>query len=321
MIASSNPEQWKALIPDTLVQSFAKNDPPVVFVGSGLGMEAVPSLGTADHLCEMLRKQLRLADHGEGLAELLQYYKNSVAGSKRDVAEWLKGALRFNVAKPGGAHYLLLALPVREVITTNFDLLLNDAAATCRKKIVSADSSNSYRDSLRTLGVNDILLGRLHGSFHSDDKIVATTDDYIESFHEHDWSEIFAEYCRSKRLLFIGYSLRDFNIWTSYITALMRSKHMASAHVMVSPARGSHAVEFWKRYNVNLVQLEAGQFLTGLHSALGGLEKPWLVLRAAAAAHRRMTLNQIDDLIRKVQKEHGFEKRELAALSILMDSA
>src|SRR5215471_9451928 len=120
-------DEWKQLIPKSLVACFEEDNPPVIFIGSGLGKEAIPPLRTSTELIADLRKELEVGDSGETLAELLQYLKNRESGTTRGVVSWLRQKLGHGQSAPGGAHYLLLSLPLNEILTTNYDLLLNGA--------------------------------------------------------------------------------------------------------------------------------------------------------------------------------------------------
>jgi hypothetical protein len=308
---------WKELIPKSLVDCFRTNEPPVVFVGAGLGNEAVPPLPTADALCASLRAKLLVENHGEGLSELLQYLKNQEAGSTREVVAWLKKALNYETAEPGGAHHLLAELPIREILTTNYDLLLDDAARACGKALANANSSNDYRTIIAQRRQRTIVVGRLHGAFEHEASIVATTDDYLTAYDTHDWAELFSEFVRSRRLLFLGYSLRDFNIWTTFITALMRAKKDTLPHVMVTPSNSKHLKTFWSKYNIQLVPLRAHEFLIALHDSLGLLEKSHRIAFAAAAACRKVTMETIEEEIRISAEENKVTKLHAALMCVL----
>lgn len=310
-------KSWKDLIPKSLIASFSDNNPPIVFAGAGLGNEAVPPLATADALCKLLRAKLSVDDHGEGLSELLQYLKNQEAGSRREVVIWLREALNYENAEPGGAHHLLVELPIREILTTNYDLLIDEAARASGKVISNANSSNDYRTIREDLRSKAIVVGRLHGAFEHDESIVATTDDYLKNYDIRDWEGLFSEFVRSRRLIFIGYSLRDFNIWTTYITALLRSGKDTWPHVMVTPSTSKHLAAFWRGYNVQLVPLRAHEFLIALHDALGNLQKNLRIATAAAAAIRKVTIQQIKEVIRISAEDNKVTELHAALMCVL----
>jgi hypothetical protein len=283
-------------------------------------MEAVPKLKTSGQLCVALREFLNTPDKGEGLAELLQYLKNQEAGSLRAVTQWLQEQLLFGTAQPGGAHHLLLSLPIREILTTNYDLLLEDAAKPSAKTIHTVSTPNDYRNALLNGKHSDIiLLGRLHGSFLDEEHIVATTDDYNKRYDKEDWSDLFTDIVLNRQFLFIGYSLRDFNVWSHYVTSLYKSRGHSWPHVMVTPHSSQHARRFWDAYNIQLVPLIASEFLIGLHSALGTLDNNNDNLLAAAAARHKLTIAAIQEHIGAQTKRFGFNDDLLTAFQCVIN--
>lgn len=279
--------KWVSLIPKNLLDSFSDGDPPVFFIGSGCGKEAVPPVKTASELAQSARTRLDIEDNGEGLAELLQYIKNDFAGSHAAVVKWLRTELAHDSAKPGCAHELLLRLPVNEYLTTNYDALLSKAAQESGITLVTVDDPGSFLITAKSSKT----LGRLHGSFENAGAVVATTDDYIALFTSGDtrWRDLLLQLLRSRTVVFIGYSLRDFTTWTSYIsTRIVWAKEMPP-HVLVAPAVGSHMATFWRGLGIQYVPLTAARFLVGLHIALGSFPTDESVAIAAFGATKGLT--------------------------------
>lgn len=292
---------WENAIPNDVVNSFQNAVPPVIFLGSGFGKEALPPLMTAGELALAMRNELAIDDGGEGLAELLQYYKNSMSGNRQAVVNWLARQLHDGKSKPGGAHRLLLHLSCKEFVTTNYDSLLIDAAHEIPGyKLIPIDDPASYKK-MRPQVHNDerAILGRLHGAFESQTRMVATTDDYIDNYvHDEQWHEIVRDILANNRVVFIGYSLRDFTMWTSYISMFVRWGGNQYQHVMVGPSSSHHVIDFWNKYGIKNVPLRAGEFLVGLHSKLGALENDDELLFAAAAMCMGTTY---DDALRELE--------------------
>ncbi len=171
---------WNAVLPPEVLDCFNQKDPPVFFIGSGFGKEAIPPLSTGGELASELRRLLRLDKSNEdGLSELLQYYKNSQTKSKKTVVDWLKKELRHGKSKPGDAHRLLLELPGKIFFTTNYDSLIQEAANDISYRVITVDQPNDLNSNYADVqGKQRVgLLVRLHGAFEAQDKIVATTDD------------------------------------------------------------------------------------------------------------------------------------------------
>src|SRR5947209_5693709 len=316
-------DKWGQLIPDNLIECFNENELPVIFIGSGFGKEAVPPLKTSGELTAELRSELDVSDGGERLAELLQYLQNKSVGAKRNVVAWLKRHLLHGMSKPGGAHRLLLELPCREFLTTNYDSVLIQASREIRDYTLTAiDDAGSYESYVAGARSrdNEAVLARLHGAFECEDKIVATTDDYIHSFtDEKKWSDIVRTILRNRTVVFIGYSLRDFTTWTSYISIFSKWKGNMPPHVMVAPLSSPHVSKFWDGYGIQYVPLKASQFLIALHDRLGTLERDEQIALAAAAACLSKTYDATVSEIQQRQQEFGYSNLLMAALRIVED--
>ena len=110
---------------------------------------------------------------------------------------------------PNDLHYILAMLSAKCYITTNYDLLLEKAlgdlygADKVAKIINDGDISKSK--------VIDII--KLHGDVNDPNSIVLTYDEYLKRFEENPLLEHLIYILLSRNpILFVGYSLRDFNI-------------------------------------------------------------------------------------------------------------
>lgn len=312
-------DQWSSLIPDELVGAFSETRRPVIFLGAGFGKEAIPPLKTGIELEASLRKELNIADAGEGLAELLQYLENKAVGAKRTVVAWLKRELLHRNSEPSGAHNLLLRLPCSEFLTTNYDSLLIEASrGIIGYRLTPIDDPGTYESYLASANSDEGVLGRLHGAFEVEDRLVATTDDYIQNYTAgNKWRDVVETILRTRTVVFIGYSLRDFTTWTSYITVLSRWSGNMLPHVMVSPSNSPHIINFWAKYGIQYVPLKAHQFLIALHDRLANLEKDESIAVAAAWACLGKSYEDSIDEITKMQSSYGYPTLLMAALKIV----
>lgn len=279
-------DKWKKSIPKELVKSLASNDQPIFFIGAGFGKEAVPPLRTGGELAEEMRAELSVDDNGEGLSELLQYYQNDKASNKIETVRWLEEKLLYLNSSPGGSHRLLLELPIKEILTTNYDSLLVDASREIQDyHLIPAYDATTYKNNLyHLLERKGAVLGYLHGAFTEIKKIVATTDDYVTSYTARSqWDDLLRKYLTDRKVVFIGYSLRDFTTWTSYISVFSKYKGEIQ-HTLVSPLESKHIEEFWKNYGIKYIPLKAYQFLIAIHDSLDNLEHKSHIAIAAAAS-------------------------------------
>lgn len=296
-------DKWCRHVPPFLLDAMkSTSQPPVFFIGSGFGKEAVEPLKTGGELVEAVRAELGIPYAGEGLAEMLQYLLNHYIGSRGLLLEWLKKELADGVAVPGGAHFLLLRLPVTEFLTTNYDSLLEAAALSEKIPLTPIYDPLSWPAGAIPAQKH---LGHIHGAFSHTATVVATTDDYIDRYTRGDaWQDILARYLRERMVVFVGYSLRDFTTWTSYISMRLRWARSAPPHVLVSPD-GEHVARYWQAYGIKHVPMTAGKFLMALHILLGTLpDDAGLAVAAYAACHGRSMDEASTELAKLGRRQH-----------------
>jgi SIR2-like domain len=311
--------KWGKLIPPTLLDTLRdSNRLPVFFIGSGFGQEAVPPLKTATGLADAAFAQLGINSNGEGLAEILQYLKNSFGNSHARLVDWLKQQLLYGKAKPGGAHHLALRLATRTYVTTNYDTLLLDAAKHVPDKAVVPISDAASLNE-QNHPPNTVMIAHIHGSFLNAKSIVACTDGFIEYLRKDEWRTTIEEFMHRRTIVFLGYSLRDFTTWWSYISALLRYYDDMPPHVLVSPSTGSHLASYWEKYHVQYVPLTAARFLIGVHDALGTLRDD--VAIAGAAACLQLPMSAVDPELAKLRLQYRYTDKSLAALRVIEEAS
>lgn len=125
--------------------------------------------------------------------------------------------------KPSPALMMLARLPFKIFVTTNYDLLLDDALTECKKKpkrIVYNPASNiRTNDVIQDPTTQQPLLFKMHGDLAQRDSIVITDEDYItfvQRMSDKDMLHPVPQTVRYRMqrwpILFVGYSLRDYNL-------------------------------------------------------------------------------------------------------------
>ena len=120
---------------------------------------------------------------------------------------------------PSSVHKTLAELPITYVLTTNYDSLMERAfqAAQKKPKVVTYDFRGKSAASVPQGSEQEPIVFKLHGSIEQPSSMVCTEDDVVQFLagliHEHpplpaSISQLF----ESRSFLFIGYSLRDWNI-------------------------------------------------------------------------------------------------------------
>lgn len=283
-----------------------------------MGKEARPGLPTGDELARAACRHLGIRRDGENLSELLQYLLNSFAGSKPELHRWLRQKLKDGRSHPGGAHHLLLRLPTHQYLTTNYDNLLANAAA--RIPSYTLRVVNTPREFQRRRRRDVAVLAALHGDFRTSHHIVATTNDYIDNYNtRREWRRLLERLFRSRNVVFIGYSLRDFTTWTSYISTRFRSQARMRMHVMVAPKSGNYLSRYWENYGIHYVPLTAGQFLTAVHWRLRSLSDEDVAV-AAVAANLHTSMRRARERLVKAKAEYGFADIAVAAEMLIQEA-
>jgi O-acetyl-ADP-ribose deacetylase (regulator of RNase III) len=242
----------------------------VLFVGAGLSRGA--GLPDWEGLIKRLAADLGL-DPGSGTdyLDLAQWYRETLGNDR------LAGVLRDTFgapALPTLAHYLLLSLPVRHVITTNYDSLLEEALAATNRpplKVVRQE------DVSRT-GEGGVSLVKLHGDVERAEEIVLSRDDYDEFFQRRPAMALLLEgLLLNQTFFFVGYGLRDPNfrqIYSRIARMLPRSRRPAFATTFgAAGAEREHLVRQWKNKELHLLPVPGSGAAAQGHELLRFLDR------------------------------------------------
>ncbi|MEO8035646.1 MAG: SIR2 family protein [Acidobacteriota bacterium] len=307
-------------IPKALIDSFRSGESPVIFIGSGMGREASPPIATAEDLAEEVCKELNIKRNGENLSELLQYLKNTFSESDAELVRWLQKKLLHDVAAPTCTHRLILELPTREFLTTNYDHLLSMAATEMDGlSLRLIEHPKDWPDGAVPLS-DAAHLGLIHGSFGGR-ALVATTDDYIDHYKKfgRKWLSVLEGIFRRRVVVFIGYSMRDFTTWTSYISTRLRYGREMRGHYMVAPVTGSHIVDYWRRYGQQFIPMTAKDFLIAVHRRLDTFYSRESVAVSAVAAANHWSFGEARTRICSHAGENGHDDLFRSAESMIQE--
>ena len=158
------------------------------------------------------------------------------------------------------------------IYTTNYDLLVEDAATT--KEINVAGDIRpifSTQTDLSTLGESDVPYYKLHGCIAYantlEGRLILTKEDY--RYYETRRRALFARLKRdllSRTLVFIGYSLRDSNLRAILDECLeeLGTKSFPLSYAIRPSFQGVEEAFWLTKYNVQLIKAEADTFLHAL---------------------------------------------------------
>jgi hypothetical protein len=125
--------------------------------------------------------------------------------------------------KPSPALKMLAKLPFRILVTTNYDLLLEDALTDGKKNpyciLYNPKSTEPTEIIEKEPTAQKPIIFKMHGDINQAKSIVITDEDYIHFVHRMSDKDKYHPFPRSILdkmmlwpILFIGYSLRDYNL-------------------------------------------------------------------------------------------------------------
>jgi hypothetical protein len=168
-------------------------------------------------------------DDRDDLQRVSLYFEYSNSPHRQN-RESLVRAIRTKILEkdplPSPALHMLAALPFRVVITTNYDNLFDIALARAntlgnRPKQVQArvyrPGPNEPADPVREFTEEKPILLKLHGALDLPETVVVTENDYLRFIQKmgdqraHPIHQFLRTQMMKGTVLFIGYSLRDYN--------------------------------------------------------------------------------------------------------------
>jgi len=177
----------------------------------------------------------------------------------------------FNSFSPGPAHKTIVRLPWDAIYTTNYDLLIENAAGGSAEEGVTIRPIFSLHTNLDQFVESDVLYYKLHGSIDfantEEGRLILTNEDY--RYYERFRKPLFQRLSRDiigRTLVFIGYSLGDPN----FRQVLEDARDELGARTLphsyaVRPGFESVEAAFWKsKYNIELLDIGGEEFLTAL---------------------------------------------------------
>jgi hypothetical protein len=224
----------------------------VLFVGAGLSTGA--GMPGWDQFIARLREELKIESgpHVDPL-DLAQWYSEHF-GKKR-LAEVLR--MTFSTEGPPTlAHYLLMGLPLRQVVTTNYDRLLEQALVALKRH---PSPVIQQKDVVQTGGAG-VYVVKLHGDVQHSEEIVLTREDYHTFFENRPAMALLLEgLLLNQTFFFVGYSLRDPNFQQlfSRIARMLRESRRPAFATSFEAKHGTadYVREQWRRQQLELISI------------------------------------------------------------------
>ncbi len=274
----------------------------ILFLGSGV--HAPPPEGSkysyleehrppiGGELAEKLSEEFQLEealpeDSLWDLQRVSMYIETEPAWGRKRLVDALEKHLKED-KKPSPALHMLAKLPFKIFITTNYDLLLDDALSDANKKpfptVYSPKAGERARDMSEDPTEERPLLFKMHGDLDHRESIVITDEDYItfvqrmtEKRTSHPVPETILFRMLRWPTIFVGYSLRDYNLRLLFRTLrwkLDRSEVPTSFSIDRNP--DPLIMQVWQneRRFVTFVAQDLWKFAPWLYESIHGKEYP-----------------------------------------------
>lgn len=225
------------------------------FIGAGFSLNAdLPNgvMPTWTALARVLGKDLSDGgDNDSDPVDTISAYEQE--HGRLHLVSRLIDLLHINQAKPGAAHLSLVRAPFEHILTTNFDLLLEEAFRSAG--IAYFPTVEEGQLAIGSTGQSRMLI-KVHGDIHHPDRMVLTEDDFDTWMRRNPLmaTEVASLFVRRTGLL-IGYSLSDPDL--RHVLALLAERlgRMARPlYALVVRANASDRHRFERR-GVRVVQL------------------------------------------------------------------
>lgn len=257
----------------------------VPFLGAGINVQnderSYSGLPLGARVAELLAD--KVGSPGELARVALEY---EVRTDRGFLVRFLEEVVPDAGVEPSPALGVLSRLPLKLIITTNYDRLLERALSgrnfTCL--VQPADGfvdEPETRQRLEALEQYDgTIVYKIHGTFQPDmeladrcwlsvdPQVVVTEDDYIEFLTTHESEavrigvpKLVKKLITPSTLLFLGYSLQDWDFRTIYRGLVGRlNKHAQRKSFAVQASPSKFWVDYWAPRGVTLVDMDVYDF-------------------------------------------------------------
>jgi hypothetical protein len=228
----------------------------VLFAGAGLSRGAgLPDWG---QLMDRLARELEIAAcDGLDHLDLAQWFRQRFTPARLEEIIRATFADPDVAPRPTLAHYLLMSLPVRHVVTTNYDDLLERALVALKRHPVKV----VHDSDVARMGWGDgVHVVKLHGDASEASGIVLCRDDYDAFFERRPAMALLLEgLLLNQTFFFVGYGLKDPNfrqVYSRIARMLSEAQRPAFATSFeTSGDAGGYVVDQWREKHLHLIPL------------------------------------------------------------------
>lgn len=230
-----------------LLREAMLNKKLVVFVGSGTSLDAgMPSWSGA---VKNIANKLGIPENEIDNLKIPQFYYNS--RGKKEYVELMRKIFRFNDdLDVQEIHRNIIKMNAKTIITTNYDCLLEKAAAENSEfiQVISQDRDLPYK----TAGKELI---KMHGDFEHNN-FVLKEDDYLHYTNNFKLIEAYVKSLLATNvILFVGYSFNDPDVKQifSWVKEILEDDLQRAYMLNVTEKFDSHELNYFKNLGVNVI--------------------------------------------------------------------
>lgn len=199
-------------VPQALLNEF-KNENVILFVGSGLSYSA--GLPSWDGLLNMLKEYFMISEENvfTSMTELMQAQYLYDRVGKSSIVKYIEEIFNKQKKSYSESHDILVHLPVKTIITTNWDCLIEEYY----KKNYNIELKKIIYDKDLPFSINKPKLIKIHGDINYSDSIVFSENDYLNFIYSDTLLKHYiSASIATSTILFIGYSFSDFDLKILY---------------------------------------------------------------------------------------------------------
>jgi SIR2-like domain len=224
------------------------------------------------HLSDIDDLKRLIVDEGSNILQIAQDLREQLGPSR--YGDVLRHIFRPPGVKPTAAHELLVQIPFRGVITTNYDKLIEFAYGSNLPMVCTQTQTAELARIMR----GEPFLLKAHGDIDNIETVVLGCRDYQDLLRNAAYQNTMLMLLSSATLLFVGFSLKDPDLQLVLDNVSSIYRHHTINHYALLPAQEVSPVSirsFQRDYGITVVQYlatnrhpEVQRFLSALASAV-----------------------------------------------------
>ncbi|HEY6251651.1 MAG TPA: SIR2 family protein [Candidatus Angelobacter sp.] len=238
-------------IPEELLDDIRRGE-CVPVIGAGFSMNALLPRGCRmplwNDLGALIARKMGRAFSGDPIKDLSKYCAER---TKFELIKHLRDCLHVRTARPGPVHQAFVQLPFKQVITTNFDFLLERAYAESGKSCLPV-----VDEDLLPFGNADgeTRLMKMHGDLHHPSLLVVTEEDY-DGFQNQriPMCQEITHLLKHNAVLFVGYSIDDPDFRQIWQVVKAQLKQLRRPAYVLTVGAGAEKIKQYQQRGVTTV--------------------------------------------------------------------